>query len=78
MLRGGDIILRATEEACCCTVGGLSKDGMFGVDTVECQGACVNAPVLVVDDDYYVRYKYIYLSSSAPTHTRPLLYMVLS
>ncbi|RVE46458.1 hypothetical protein evm_008868 [Chilo suppressalis] len=53
MLRGAEIILRATEEATCCTVGGLSPDKIFGVDIVECQGACVNAPVLVVDDDYY-------------------------
>ncbi|XP_063826364.1 NADH dehydrogenase [ubiquinone] flavoprotein 2, mitochondrial-like isoform X1 [Ostrinia nubilalis] len=53
MIRGSDIILRAVEEATCCSVGQLSSDGMFGVDTVECQGACVNAPVFVVDDDYY-------------------------
>ncbi|CAG9796549.1 unnamed protein product [Diatraea saccharalis] len=53
MIRGSDIILRAAEEATCCSVGGLSPDKMFGVDTVECQGACVNAPMFVVDDDYY-------------------------
>nr|XP_021189800.2 NADH dehydrogenase [ubiquinone] flavoprotein 2, mitochondrial [Helicoverpa armigera] len=53
MLRGSDIILRAVEEATCCCVGSVSPDKMFGVDLVECQGACANAPVLVVDDDYY-------------------------
>ncbi|XP_059051065.1 probable NADH dehydrogenase [ubiquinone] flavoprotein 2, mitochondrial [Achroia grisella] len=53
MLRGSDIILDAVEQATCCSVGSVSTDGMFGVDTVECQGACVNAPVIVVDDDYY-------------------------
>ncbi|CAG9581485.1 unnamed protein product [Danaus chrysippus] len=53
MLRGSDIILAAVEEATRCRVGGLSSDKMFGVDVVQCQGACVNAPVLVVDDDYY-------------------------
>ncbi|XP_045498028.1 NADH dehydrogenase [ubiquinone] flavoprotein 2, mitochondrial-like [Colias croceus] len=53
MLRGSDVILQAVEEATCCSVGGLSADGMFGVDTVQCQGACANAPVVVVDDDYY-------------------------
>ncbi|KAL0851111.1 hypothetical protein ABMA28_006981 [Loxostege sticticalis] len=37
MLRGSDIILQAIEEATCCS----------------CQGACVNAPMFVVDDDYY-------------------------
>lgn len=54
MLRGSEVILRAAEEACCCCVGSVSSDGMFGVDIVECAGACVNAPVMVIDDDYYV------------------------
>ncbi|KAJ2947926.1 hypothetical protein O0L34_g9719 [Tuta absoluta] len=53
MLRGSDIILQAVENACCCRAGDLSPDNMFGVDTVECAGACVNAPVVVVNDDYY-------------------------
>ncbi|CAK1540069.1 unnamed protein product [Leptosia nina] len=53
MLRGSDIILQAVEEATCCCAGSLSADGMFGVDTVQCQGACANAPVIAVDDDYY-------------------------
>ncbi|XP_072942705.1 NADH dehydrogenase [ubiquinone] flavoprotein 2, mitochondrial-like [Epargyreus clarus] len=53
MLRGSDIILGAVEEATCCCAGSLSNDGMFGVDIVQCQGACANAPVLVVNDDYY-------------------------
>lgn len=55
MLRGSDTILKRVEEVCKCSVGHVSKDGMFGVDIVECAGACVNAPVLAVDDDYYVR-----------------------
>ncbi|CAH2247813.1 NADH dehydrogenase [ubiquinone] flavoprotein 2, mitochondrial-like [Pararge aegeria] len=53
MLRGSDCILQVVEEETCCTVGNVSKDGLFGVDIVQCQGACVNAPVVVVDDDYY-------------------------
>lgn len=54
MLRGSEIILKAVEECCCCSVGNVSVDGMFGVDIVECSGACANAPVMVIDDDYYV------------------------
>lgn len=54
MLRGSDVILRAVEECCCCRVGEVSTDLMFGVDFVECQGACANAPVMVIDDDYFV------------------------
>ncbi|XP_045445738.1 NADH dehydrogenase [ubiquinone] flavoprotein 2, mitochondrial-like [Melitaea cinxia] len=53
MLRGADVILQVVEETTCCCVGSVSPDCLFGVDTVQCQGACVNAPVVVVDDDYY-------------------------
>ncbi|XP_047530220.1 probable NADH dehydrogenase [ubiquinone] flavoprotein 2, mitochondrial [Vanessa atalanta] len=53
MLRGADTILQVVEETTLCCTGGVSADGMFGVDIVQCQGACVNAPVIVVDDDYY-------------------------
>jgi len=54
MLRGSEEVLRACKDA-----GGLkgygdtSADGMFTMTEVECLGACVNAPVLQVDDDYY-------------------------
>ena len=53
-LRGSDEI-----EATCRRVTGIkgwhetSADGMFTMSQVECVGACVNAPVLQVDDDYY-------------------------
>lgn len=30
-----------------------SKDGMFSWEEVECVGACVNAPVIAIDDYYY-------------------------
>ena len=53
-LRGSDEV-----EAACRKVTGIkgwhetSADGMFTLSQVECLGACVNAPVLQVDDDYY-------------------------
>ena len=53
-LRGSDAV-----EAACRKVTGIkgwsenSQDGMFTLSQVECLGACVNAPVLQVDDDYY-------------------------
>jgi NADH-quinone oxidoreductase subunit E len=53
-LRGSDDI-----EATCRKVTGIkgwhetSADGMFTMSQVECLGACVNAPILQVDDDYY-------------------------
>lgn len=36
-------------------VGGTTADKLFTLVEVECAGACVNAPVLAVNDDYYVR-----------------------
>jgi NADH-quinone oxidoreductase subunit E len=53
-LRGSDAIVET-----CRKVGGVagfgetSPDGMFTMTEVECLGACVNAPILQVDDDYY-------------------------
>ncbi len=34
-------------------IGETTRDGMFTVTEVECLGACVNAPVMQVNDDYY-------------------------
>jgi NADH-quinone oxidoreductase subunit E len=53
MLRGSDDVLRACHDAAHVKVGQTSADGMFTLTEVECLGACVNAPVLQVDDDYY-------------------------
>lgn len=33
--------------------GETSEDGLFTMTEVECLGACVNAPILQVDDDFY-------------------------
>ena len=35
-------------------VGQSTEDGRFTLVEVECAGACVNAPVMAVNDDYYV------------------------
>jgi NADH-quinone oxidoreductase subunit E len=54
MLRGSDDVLRACKDAGQLKgYGDSSADGLFTLSEVECVGACVNAPVLVVDDDYY-------------------------
>lgn len=53
MLRGSDDVMRACKDAAHVTVGQTSADGMFTLTEVECLGACVNAPVVQVDDDYY-------------------------
>jgi NADH dehydrogenase (ubiquinone) flavoprotein 2 len=54
MLRGGEVIL----DAACKAAGGIkpgqtSKDGKFTVVEVECQGACANAPMMLVNEDFY-------------------------
>ncbi|XP_023952189.2 NADH dehydrogenase [ubiquinone] flavoprotein 2, mitochondrial [Bicyclus anynana] len=52
-LRGSDAVLKAITDTTGCHVGGNSPCGKFSVSEVECLGACVNAPMLQVNDDYY-------------------------
>jgi NADH-quinone oxidoreductase subunit E len=54
MLRGSEDVARACRDATGIKAyGETSADGMFTLTEVECLGACVNAPVLQVDEDYY-------------------------
>ena len=54
MLRGSDDVTRACKDAAHVHgFGQTSDDGLFTMTEVECLGACVNAPILQVDDDYY-------------------------
>jgi len=54
MLRGSDDVLRACKDAGGLKgIGDTSADGLFTLTEVECLGACVNAPILQIDDDYY-------------------------
>jgi NADH-quinone oxidoreductase subunit E len=54
MLRGSDDVLRACKDAGGLKgVGDTSADGLFTLTEVECLGACVNAPILQIDNDYY-------------------------
>jgi NADH-quinone oxidoreductase E subunit len=52
-LRGSDDVVRACENKLGIGVGGTTKDGLFTLVEVECLGACVNAPILQVNNDYY-------------------------
>lgn len=52
-LRGSDEIFAAIKEETGVGRGQTSADGLFTVVEVECLGACVNAPVVQVNDDYY-------------------------
>ncbi|WP_428483352.1 complex I 24 kDa subunit family protein [Rhodopila sp.] len=53
-LRGSDAVTQACRDATGIQGWGeTSADGVFSMTEVECLGACVNAPVLAVDDDFY-------------------------
>ncbi|MGH7052233.1 MAG: NADH-quinone oxidoreductase subunit NuoE [Stellaceae bacterium] len=52
-LRGSDEVVAACEKKLGIAVGQTSADGLFTLVEVECLGACVNAPILQVNDDYY-------------------------
>jgi NADH-quinone oxidoreductase E subunit len=52
-LRGSDQVVAACEKQFGISMGGTTEDGMFTLVEVECVGACVNAPILQVNDDFY-------------------------
>ena len=52
-LRGASEILEHVCQATGASAGGTSPDGKFTVRTVECQGACANAPMLDLDGVYH-------------------------
>ena len=49
-LRGSDAVLKACKETAGCDVGEISPDGLFSITEVECLGACVNAPMLQINN----------------------------
>lgn len=52
-LRGSDEVLRACQDKLGVNLGETSSDGQFTLVEVECLGACVNAPMVQINDDYY-------------------------
>ena len=52
-LRGSDAVVAACERKLGIGIGGSTADGLFTLVEVECLGACVNAPILQVNDDFY-------------------------
>jgi NADH dehydrogenase (ubiquinone) flavoprotein 2 len=49
-----DILNTVKEHLGGIRVGDTTKDGKFTVIEVECQGACSNAPMMAINDDFYV------------------------
>ncbi len=52
-LRGSDGVVEACEKRLGIKLGETTPDKQFTLSEVECLGACVNAPMLQVGDDYY-------------------------
>ncbi|MBU6338905.1 MAG: NADH-quinone oxidoreductase subunit NuoE [Rickettsiales bacterium] len=52
MLRGIDKIIKDCKEKLGIEIDEISADGLFTMKEVECLGACVNAPVVQINDDF--------------------------
>jgi NADH-quinone oxidoreductase E subunit len=52
-LRGSADIVAACEKRLGIGLGETTPDGMFTLTEVECLGACVNAPMAQIGDDFY-------------------------
>ena len=52
-LRGSDDVVRACKDELGVGIGESTADGKFTLIEVECLGACVNAPMMQINDDYF-------------------------
>ena len=52
-LRGSDEVTNACQEKLGINMNETTADGKFSMVEVECLGACVNAPVVQINDDFY-------------------------
>lgn len=50
---GSDVIVKAIKEELGIKQGQTTADGLFTFIEVECLGACVNAPMIQINDEYY-------------------------
>ncbi len=52
-LRGSEGVVHACKKKLGIEMGETTPDGKFTLHEVECLGACVNAPVVQINDDYH-------------------------
>jgi NADH-quinone oxidoreductase E subunit len=52
-LRGAADVMNSAKKKLKIDKGETTKDGLFTLSEVECLGACVNAPMVQINDDYY-------------------------
>ena len=53
MLQDSDSVMRAIQDHLGIHPGETTKDGLFTFTEVECLGACANAPMVQINDEYY-------------------------
>jgi NADH dehydrogenase (ubiquinone) flavoprotein 2 len=53
MLKNSDAVMRGIEDQLKIHPGQTTDDGLFTFTEVECLGACANAPMVQINDDYY-------------------------
>ena len=52
-LKGSDDLLKVCKNYLNLDINETTEDGMFTLKEVECLGACVNAPMIQINDDYF-------------------------
>lgn len=53
MLKGSSEVVKQLEKKLKVSMGETTADGCFTLRSVECLGACVNAPMMQIDKDYH-------------------------
>jgi NADH dehydrogenase (ubiquinone) flavoprotein 2 len=53
MLRDSDAVMKAVRDHLGIEHGQTTSDKLFTFTEVECLGACVNAPMIQINDEYY-------------------------
>lgn len=70
-------IIDAIKEHCHMGMDEISEDGLFTVSEVECLGACVNAPMLQINNEWFYEVTTLqvnaYLQDLTPENTIALL-----
>jgi NADH-quinone oxidoreductase E subunit len=78
MVCGSEDIKAALEGALGVKTGGTTADGRFTLVEVECLGACANAPMIQINDDFYVRASDGWPAFPPPSHARALFSSLFS
>lgn len=53
MLRGSDAVMQHLKKKLGIEIGQTTQDGLFTLKEVECLGACIGAPMMQINKEYY-------------------------